>query len=92
MNSKDKNAYEAPRLTVVEFRSERGYTTSDTTPTIRELARNLDREVGNLVTLEMEHNNLFGPNQHLHGRNENGSADGGMAAGYFTYEDGNSWF
>lgn len=87
--------YIAPCLTVVEFRMERGFVSSsdpnDPNP-VRGWARNLDRQVGELITLDMENNNLFATDQRISGNNESGYASGGMAAGYFEYGDGGGWF
>lgn len=92
MNEKDKNAYEAPRLSVVEFRSERGYSSSDSSNLIVNQADRLNREIGRLTS-----DNLWLDNQFVRGTNyatdvSDEEAPGqGMAATYF-YEETTSWF
>lgn len=92
MNSKDKNAYEAPRLTVVEFRSERGYSSSDSSNLIVNQAERLNRQIGHLTDQSLwQHNqHVFGTN-HATDVSDEEAPGQGMAATYF-YEETTSWF
>ena len=93
-NIQKKSAYIAPQLTEVEFRVERGFAESGSEENpYAGMAANLQQQ----VQLEFDLNGWLGEasqtgGQVVSGRNATGNSNDGLAAGYFTYEDGNSWF
>ena len=91
-NIQKKSAYIAPMLTEVEFRVERGFAESGSGDNpYAGMAANLQRQVQSEIDLSGWLSSQSG-GQVVAGRNATGNSENGLAAGVFTYEDGNSWF
>ena len=91
-NIQKKSAYIAPMLTEVEFRVERGFAESGSEENpYAGMAANLQQQVQTEIDLMGWLSSQTG-GQVVAGRNATGNSENGLAAGYFTYEDGNSWF
>ena len=82
-----KKQYTAPVLTVVTFRTERGYASSGSP--IDNVAQKINDQAEQAV--QTAWGGLDGE-QNITGDNATGDAEDGMAAGYFYTESTEGWF